>query len=378
MNKFSFSFLFPVVLLFLCSCAQKQQQKADNLQEGTPLSLNYATGFSISFFDNYKQVVVNNPWIKGEEYARYYLVEDESTQVPNDGKKVKIPLISLASASATHIEFLRLLGELETLTGVCLPYTVYNETVRAKIAKGEITDLGDAFKINVEQTLHLNPSALMMSGYNQSDANAQRIAQAGIPVIYNNEWTETTLLGRAEWIKFVAAFYDKEQLADSIFNQVETAYNDMKGKAKNIGEKSSVMSGSNFRGTWYMPAGKSFMGELFADAGCEYAYANDTTSGSLPLNFEKVLVDFSETDIWLNCNFNTMDELLKADKKHNLFRPVKRNKVYNFNKRMLPSGANDFWESAVARPDLLLADVIAIAHPQLLPDHELVYANQLK
>jgi iron complex transport system substrate-binding protein len=44
---------------------------------------------------------------------------------------------------------------------------------------------------------------------------------------------------------------------------------------------------------------------------------------------------------------------------------------------MLPSGANDFWESAVARPDVLLSDVIAILHPQLLQNHQLVYAKKL-
>jgi len=52
--------------------------------------------------------------------------------------------------------------------------------------------------------------------------------------------------------------------------------------------------------------------------------------------------------------------------------------VYNFNKRLLPSTANDFWESAVARPDLLLSDVIAILHPEILPGYQLVYAEKLK
>jgi iron complex transport system substrate-binding protein len=127
-----------------------------------------------------------------------------------------------------------------------------------------------------------------------------------------------------------------------------------------------------------MPGGGSFMAQLFADAGGDYFYANDTTKGSLPLNVEAVLKVFSTTDIWLNCNFNSIAELVKADRKHALFQPVKNKKVFNFNKRMLSSGANDFWESAVARPDLLLMDVISILHPGLLPEHQLIYADQLK
>ena len=138
------------------------------------------------------------------------------------------------------------------------------------------------------------------------------------------------------------------------------------------------MAGSNFRGTWYMPAGRSFMGRLFEDAGARYYFATDTTSGSLPLNVESVLKDFAQTDIWLNCNFSSLTDLVKADSKHALFRPVTLKQVYNFNKRLLPSSANDFWESAIARPDLLLSDVIAILHPEIMPGYQFVYAEKLK
>ena len=238
--------------------------------------------------------------------------------------------------------------------------------------------MGDAFSLNVEKTLLLKPEALMMSGYNQTDANVQRIGQAGIPVIFNNEWMETSLLGRAEWIKFVAVFYDKELQADTIFSGIDKRYNDLKIKVQNVTNKPKIMSGNNFRGTWYMPAGRSFMGQLFRDAGAGYFYANDTTTGSLPLNLETVLKNFAETDVWLNVNFSTIDALIKADSKHALFRPAKTGQVYNFNKRLIPSTANDFWESAVARPDLLLGDVIAILHPDLMPDYEPVYTEKLK
>ena len=119
------------------------------------------------------------------------------------------------------------------------------------------------------------------------------------------------------------------------------------------------------------------MGQLFADAGAAYFYADDTSSGSLPLNIETVIKNFAQADVWLNCNFNSIVELQAADAKHALFRPVSLGEVYNFNKRALPSSANDFWESAVARPDLLLADVIAILHPSIWPEHELVYAEKL-
>jgi iron complex transport system substrate-binding protein len=189
---------------------------------------------------------------------------------------------------------------------------------------------------------------------------------------------ETSLLARAEWIRFVAAFYDKEKLADSLFTGIDKRYNEIKTKAAQVRNKPNIMEGSNFRGTWYMPSGRNYMGKLIVDAGANYFYANDTTAGSLPLNVETVLKNFAQTDVWLNCNFKSIDDLVKADPKHGLFRPVKLRQVYNFNKRLLPSTANDFWESAVARPDLLLSDMIAILHPELMPGYQLVYAAKLK
>lgn len=375
----SFNYIFLCLAVLSVTACSTGSNKTDVISDSADSSvIVYAKGFSIRYFSDYTQVIVNNPWKSGLIYATYFLVKDTQTEVPEGGVKILVPLKTIVPASVTHYEFLHLLGELNTVTGICQADIVYNKEIKKGIEEGRITDLGDAFHINVEKVLQLSPSALMMSGYNQKDANLQRISQAGIPVIYNNEWMETSLLGRAEWIKFVAAFYDKSQLADSIFSNIENRYNDIKQKVTNIKDKPGIMAGSNFRGTWYMPAGRSFMGQLFADAGSRYFYSNDTTTGSLPLNVEKVLRDFSDADIWLNCNFATLDELIKSDSKHALFKPVQTRQVYNFNKRMLPSGANDFWESAVARPDLLLSDVIAVLHPEILPDYELVYAEKLK
>lgn len=375
----SFNYIFLCLAVLSVTACSTGSNKTDVISDSADSSvIVYAKGFSIRYFSDYTQVIVNNPWKPGLIYATYFLVKDTQTEVPEGSVKILVPLKTIAPASVTHYEFLHLLGELNTVTGICQADIVYNKEIKKGIEEGRITDLGDAFHINVEKVLQLSPSALMMSGYNQKDANLQRISQAGIPVIYNNEWMETSLLGRAEWIKFVAAFYDKSQLADSVFSNIENRYNDIKQKVTNIKDKPGIMAGSNFRGTWYMPAGRSFMGQLFADAGSRYFYSNDTTTGSLPLNVEKVLRDFSDADIWLNCNFATLDELIKSDSKHALFKPVQTRQVYNFNKRMLPSGANDFWESAVARPDLLLSDVIAVLHPEILPDYELVYAEKLK
>ncbi len=368
-------FLFA---LFSCNQVIQQKNSTSILLSKDTVYLHYAEGFDIIKHMDYNELLVYNPWVENQILARYYLVKNKDVEIPSDGKRVFIPVNSVAVSSSTHFEFLNLLGELEKITGICSPELVYNETLREKYQLGLLENLGDAFNINLEKTLELNPDIVTMSGFKQDDPYAERVMQAGLPVVYNNEWMESSLLARAEWIKFLASFFDKLDQADSIFAVVKSQYNEAKVKVQGIQHQPKILTGSNFRGTWYMPGGQSFMAQLFEDAGGDYFYANDNSKGSLPLSLETVLVNFSDSDTWLNCDFESIQDLLNADNKHKFFNPLIQEKVYNFNKRKLASGANDFWESAVARPDLLLLDVIAILHPNLLPDYELVYAKALK
>lgn len=374
MKKYIF---ITISILILFSCGNKQTHRSTT-QLLNNSTLKYAKGFSVNNFSDYKEVTVYSPWKKGDVLAKYYLVHNINIKTPTDGTKIQIPIKKMANSSVTHLSFLDLLDEINSVSGFCKPSLAYNPAFQENVKNRKITDLGEEFTMNVEKVLALKPDLLMISGYNQTDANVQRIQQAGIPVVYNVEWMETSPLGRAEWIKFMAAFFDKEEQADSIFTQIQTKYNDLKAKVSNTKNKPNIIIGGNFRGTWYMPSGRSFMGELYKDAGADYFYANDTTGGSLPLNFETVLKNFSNATIWLNCYYNSMTELTNADAKNKLFLPVKNGQVYNFNKRMLPSTANDYWESGVTRPDLLLSDLIAILHPEILPNYQLYFSSKLK
>jgi iron complex transport system substrate-binding protein len=324
-------------------------------------------------------VEVFNPWERNSSLGVYYLVSDKSVQVPQDGISLQIPLKTLGITSCTHIEFLNLLGTLSTVKGASTPDLIYNKTLQQAYQKGELTHLGDAFKIDFEKLLLLNPNALMIACYsNQKDENARRLQSAGIKLIYNNEWMEESLLARAEWIKFIAAFYNKERLADSIFQTIEENYIQIKTLASQAVKKPTIISGGNFKGTWYMPSGKVFMSKLYTDAGGDYFYANDTTMGSLPLNFETVLLYQQHADVWLNAQVNSIEELLIQDERHALFDAVKNKRVYSFNARSNERGADDFWEGAVAHPDVVLSDVIWALHPDLMPDYRPFYIKQLK
>ena len=364
--------------LLICSCNRASQISQSTATPFDTLNLKYSEEFNIYYYDNYKLIEIYNPWVKNQIQQRLYLVSDNTIQTPSDGIKILIPIDNVAISSSTHVEFLNLLGELSTVKGVCTPHLIYNDTLRSRYAAGQIQSLGDAHNVNLEQLLHLRPDVYFAASYNQQDEQAKRLQQSGVNLVFNNEWTEQSLLARAEWLKFVAAFFNKEQLADSLFAQIERDYQAAKTIAQSVEQKPTVMAGGNFKGTWYMPSGASYMARLFADAGADYFYKDETsTSASLALNFESVLSNFHDADIWLNAPTTTLDALYQMDSRHNLFRSAREGRVYAFYRRTLPDGANDFWESAVARPDLVLKDLIWALHPNLLPDYTPTYIIQL-
>lgn len=373
MNKYFILYIFSLLVLF--SCSGKNNKPVDNAIASVKLS--YAELFSINNDADYKTVTVYNPWKPGEVYSRYYLVKDKSTPVPADGDKIIIPLKTLMTNSATHLSFLELLGELDKVTGVCSSNYIYNPFIRENVGNGTIADLGDSFNLDIERLLLLRPQAVMTTAYNADDENSKRMKQTGLSILYNIEWQEKTLLGRAEWIKFVGAFFDKDSEADSIFSNIENRYNEIKALAANIDNKPTVLSGQDFRGSWSMPGGKSFSARLLNDAGADYYYKEDNNTGSISTTIEEALIHFNKADVWVNAQANTLDELAKMDTKYRLFKAFQEGNVYNTNKRITPTGGNDYWESAVARPDLLLSDMIKIFHPEVLPDYELTYMQRL-
>ena len=369
---------FKIFILLLCICAGcSQPSKLSPTFDEHPIPLSHARGFTIAEADSFTVVTVNNPWKEATALDRYYLVRDEATEVPADGQKVKIPIESLMTNSATYLGFLDALGQLDKVVGVCNANYIYNPTILKGVEEGSIKDLGDSFNLDIESLLLLNPQAVMTTAYNADDANSKRMKQTGLTILYNVEWQEPSILGRAEWIKFIGCFFDKRVLADSLFAHIEQKYQDAKMLAANTHHRPTIFSGQDYRGTWSFAGGKSYTAQLFRDANASYLYENDSTTASIAGNIEQALLNFSEADLWIGTQEPTLPAMIRQNSKYKLFKAFKNGEVYNMNKRINSNGGNDYWESAVARPDLLLMDMIKICHPEVLPQYQLTYFDKL-
>jgi iron complex transport system substrate-binding protein len=174
-------------------------------------------------------------------------------------------------------------------------------------------------------------------------------------------------------------FFNREAEANAFFEDVAGRYNEMKTLAASAEDRPTVLVNALYGDTWFASGGGSYIAQLITDAGGEYLWSDDESSGGLPLSFEAVLERGQDADIWLNPNFwLSLDEGLAEDQRYAEFASFQNGRVYNNNLRMNELGANDYSEGGVVRPDLVLQDLIAIFHPELLPEHELFYFRHLE
>ena len=312
-----------------------------------PAGNKYATGFAITETDSGTVVEVFQP------YKRLCVRE---------------PLHRIGTMSTVQVGFLYAIDAMNSLVAVCNPELIYTPL------KGDEIDLGDSMKPSAERALQAGLDMLLAVNYGQYDnLEAVRLEKLGIPLIYINEWQESSPLARAEWIRVIGALTGHLRQADSVFHEVETKYNGLITKSQ---EPIAIMSGNNFRGTWYVPSGKNYLAYLFKDAGAAYPFYDDERETSIPLTIEETLRYFHDADVWVGANGNSLAELAQLDEKHTWFKAYQEGRVYNWRKQTKGGGPNNFWERGVVHPEEMLEDVIHILNNA--PDSLLHFASHLQ
>lgn len=346
------------------------------------ITVAYSAGFTIEYFGHYKVLTVNTPFPGATESFQYALVQC-GTPAPEgfaEEQIIEVPVASIVTMSTTYLPFLEKLGVLDKLVGVDDATFVSNEAVLKMAADGKLTTIGSGAAVNVEQALDLQPDLIMAYSSGSPDYDAHpKLIEAGLKVALNAEWLDTSPLGRAEWGKFIAAFFNKEAVAEAEFSETAQKYEALKALAANAASQPTVFVGTPYEGTWYMPGGKSFAAAFFVDASANYPWADTTDTGSLYLAFEAVFDKAKEADYWLNLGYvPDLKSLTDQDARFADFAAYQNGNVWNNDARTTANGGNDYYESAVANPDVVLADLIAILHPELLPEHTFTYMRQVK
>lgn len=342
-----------------------------------------ATGFVVEYHKHYKVVTVLKPWRGAEQQFKYVIVQcgaPAPTDV-GDALVIEAPVEDVIAMSTTQLPHLEKLDVLDRLLGLDSFQYVNNPKVRTLIEAGALVEIGSGAEVNIEKTIAAEPDLVMTYGVGDPQYDAHpKLLEAKIPTVLNAEYMEGTPLGRAEWIKFTALFFNKEAQAQEAYTAMKQRYLEVAEKAKAATSKPTVISGMASKDKWRVPGGGSYAARLLRDAGGAYLYADDTSAGSLSLAFEEVYDKAVNADFWLLTSFQRYDSIkaiLEAEPRYAEMAAVKNGNVWNYDKRVNENGGNDYWETGVGNPDILLADLVRILHPDLMPDYEPVFWRQI-
>ncbi len=353
---------FSFLVIFISCKNENPAVPATSIKVLDKLEVKYATGFDIETTENGYRLTINNPWPSSTDTLQLEFSRDATIG------DVQIPIEKFIATSTTHITPLVLLGEENKLIG--FPDTDYisSKVMRQRIDAGDVEDLGANETVNLERTISLEPDLVMGYGIDADNPTYQSMMDAGIPVLYNGDWTETHPLGRAEWIKVFGILFDKEKESFEIFNKIEDDYIKAKAAVADL-QKPTVMAGATWKDIWYLPYGNSWQGTLIKDAGADYIYENTNGSGSLSYNIEKVLKDAQKADFWIApSQYTTYSKMVSDNQTYQLFDAFKNKKLYTFAIKQGATGGVIYYEEASMRPDLVLKDLITIFHGNPNPE----------
>mgnify|MGYP001041346435 CR=1 FL=1 len=360
MQKFSLAVL-TFLILFVTSC-QIDQKKSAHPEILRPVEVRHAKGLRIWKNESTYKIQVRNPQDTLEIIGTYFF--------KISGDSADIPINSFALGSTTIASYFQRLDLNDKITGLTFSNLVLNSELQARINSGVVAELTSGGELDFEKVLALNPDCFLT--YSTGSSNLDRIQEQGIDVFALPEHLESTPLGRAEWIKMIGCLNGNLEESISAFEEIEGAYSDLKAQVALISTLPRVFTGSRYRDHWYAPGNESYIAAYIRDAGGNYTFRDIEGHGSAELDMEAALVQMSQSDYWgmvvSQDSAFTIDQLVEEDERYADFSSVKSGNIFVCNSKKA-----DYFGDGVVEPHLILADLVSIFHPNVLPNHEYIY-----
>lgn len=365
--------------LFLLSCTSGKKESVVNGSgsTGSSLEIKYAKGFKVRDFENYRLIDMSDPSGESDITYKYAFINRGSSKegIPEDYTMIEVPVRSVICMTTLQLSNFIKLKATEKVVGVTSTRFLSNPLMNEQLKTGKTSKIGIEGEFDSEIVIALNPDVILVSPFKKGGYDV--IRNLGLPLISFLGYKEVTPLGQAEWLKFTGMLLGMEDEADGLFAEIETRYNELLALTQDVLEKPTVLSGELHSGNWYVVGGKSYLAQLFKDAGANYFMQNDKESGGFYVDYETVYAQGANADYWRMVNsYNgafTYDALRQTDARYADFKAYKEKKLIYCNLREKP-----FYENTPVEPEVVLADLIKIFHPALLPNHQPIYYELLR
>lgn len=377
--------VFLLVVLMLPAVSCKKGDAARPLAADVPGAVRtglveprYAAGFRVHYTDEGCRVDIQDPLREESESFHFLLVPRGSAPavVPEGCSVLEVPVERAVCMTSLQLSNFICLDALDKVAGVTSTRHLFNPEMKERLADGRTRQIGIEGNFDNEVILALDPDLILISPFKRGGYEALR--GVDIPLIPHLGYKEMTPLGQAEWIKFVGLLIGEEEKANAVFAAIEQRYNSLKALTADVEHRPVVLSGELHGGNWYVGGGRSFLAQIFRDAGGEYFLPEDTNSGGLNLDFETVYSQTAQAEYWRIVNsYNghfSYDALKAEDARYADLHAFQSKGVIYCNMREKP-----FYENMPVQPDIVLADLIYIFHPDLLPaDYQPVFYELLQ
>lgn len=365
-----------MLLLVACRQGRVKQDATDAADSVEVMALDYAQGFQVKTLANGVRLVdVADPQKDEDKMPVSYhfaLVKKGATaDVPEGYTRVEVPVERTIVMTMLQLSNFTVLQAHDVVKGITGTKNLYNEDIRTRVKDGRLVKIGMEGNFDTELILAAQPEVIFISPFKRGGYDA--IKETGITLVPHLGYKEAHPLGQAEWVKYVGLFIGKEAEADSLFEGVKRRYLALAQKvekhlsdtASTTNKRPTVFSGEMHGGNWFAVGGKNHLAQMFRDAGADYMLKDDNTGG-VPIEYEQMYATAAHADYWRILNSYSGDfsyEALKASEPRNaLFKAFKERHVIYCNMKRTP-----YYESSPVQPDVLLADLVAIFHPVLMP-----------
>ncbi|KAJ1724957.1 hypothetical protein LPJ53_000811 [Coemansia erecta] len=326
------------------------------------VEVKYAKYFSIDYHNTYK--VVNN-LSTNDTYVLYQCGSDKPS-VDNASAFIPIPVTSAAAWATTAAIFLEALGVQNDIKNLGTAPSIVSACLQ-KLLEDVIEPFNESNSTQTDQQEDSNTVVFNMPGGDDDTANT----------VYSVEYLEGSALGRSEWVKFFAAFFNAEERANTLFDSIDSNYQCFSTKANDeYNDIRPVVAWTSYAApteynnntAYWQISFADYKYDIVRDAGARML--NTTGTQSTMFSTSQAFLDaLEEVDIVIDESFvsYTYDDLLTnygiTDKSKSQYSWVSTDRVYRPDRIQSTAGGLGWFEAPVAFADALLQDLIGVAHP---------------